>query len=798
MPFGPHYGNWNHNRVKAIIDHYGHAFFAGKTILDLGCGHGSIASQFHRMGAILTCCDARQENLVKLKSQYPDLQTRLVNLDEEFPFDGKFDLVLSLGLLSHLRHWEQHLRDICSVGENVILETEVLDSSDPTAYQTISQDTTMNDVSFSGEGSIVSPYAIQRVLSEFGAIAKRVDKRTINSGENVYDWKEINAGVYKPGQRRMWFIQQHKLLDKLFDTNRNIRSTHSEALRSNNIAPAAAPTRQYQKPASYEERIMSRMSTPPKTDGNVAVSGARQRKMEREAQVYSGGPVGQINAPDVVWVSPIRKFVIVIASFNNQDYVERNLLSALDQNYGDYRIIYTDDCSRDGTYERAKGIVERHPKGGLVQLIRNTERKGALENLFDMIHSCEDEEIIITLDGDDWLNGNEVLGYLSSVYQDTNIFISYGQYKNSTDGGIGVAKPYSDSVIRANSFRSAPWSASHLRAMYAWLFKLIRKQDLMFNGKFVQSAWDLSLMLPTLECAGTHSRYLNEVLYIYNLSNPLNDHKVDRNLQARMDKYVRSQPKYSPINTVVKVREKETPKPKVGLLLISTNKYTQYIPGFVSSADSFFMKGSADVSYFVFTDKGDQKIQTSRPITYIPIEHKPWPHATLKRYEFFWGNREKLAGMDYLIYTDIDALFVDEVKTDILGDLISVLHCGYYKCTQEAQFIDDPNSLCYAPKEKYEAYYAGGMQGGSKERYLELCRWCSETIEQELAAGRKPVWDDESIYNYYLLQHPPTVKLNPSYHYPESNIQHYKAKWKDESIRPKFLLLDKQHSQMRT
>ena len=209
------------------------------------------------------------------------------------------------------------------------------------------------------------------------------------------------------------------------------------------------------------------------------------------------------------------------------------------------------------------------------------------------------------------------------------------------------------------------------------------------------------------------------------------------------------------------------------------------------------MKGSADISYFVFTDKGDQKIQTSRPITYIPIEHKPWPHATLKRYEFFWGNREKLAGMDYLIYTDIDALFVDEVKTDILGDLISVLHCGYYKCTQEAQFIDDTNSLCYAPKSEYEFYYAGGMQGGSRERYLELCRWCSETIEQELAAGRKPVWDDESVYNYYLLQHPPTVKLNPSYHYPESNIQHYKAKWKDESIRPKFLLLDKNHFAMR-
>ena len=101
-------------------------------MLDLGCGHGAIASAFHRMGAKLLCIDARQENLDKLKSQYPDLQTRLVNLDEEFPFDGqKFDIVLSLGVLCHLKNWQQHLRDICSVGENVILETEVLDSNDP-------------------------------------------------------------------------------------------------------------------------------------------------------------------------------------------------------------------------------------------------------------------------------------------------------------------------------------------------------------------------------------------------------------------------------------------------------------------------------------------------------------------------------------------------------------------------------------------------------------------------------------------------------------------------------------------
>jgi len=44
-----------------------------------------------------------------------------------------------------------------------------------------------------------------------------------------------------------------------------------------------------------------------------------------------------------------KHFVIVIPSYNNSRWYERNVASVLSQNYGSFDVIYTDDCSPDGT-----------------------------------------------------------------------------------------------------------------------------------------------------------------------------------------------------------------------------------------------------------------------------------------------------------------------------------------------------------------------------------------------------------------------------------------------------------------
>ena len=61
-------------------------------------------------------------------------------------------------------------------------------------------------------------------------------------------------------------------------------------------------------------------------------------------------------------------------------------------------------------------------------------------------------------------------------------------------------------------------------------------------------AWDLAFMFPMLEMAGTRSEYIKDILYVYNMSNPLNDHKVDNTKQVRLEREIRLKNPYQVLN----------------------------------------------------------------------------------------------------------------------------------------------------------------------------------------------------------------------------------------------------------
>lgn len=236
--FDEKYVDWNHKRVKAIIDHYGHKFFYRKTILDLGCGQGEIAAAFSRLGADVTCVDARQSNIDALKKKYPHLRAVRCDLDNGWPNSASYDIIFSLGLLSHLKNYEQHLENICIYGEHIILETEVLDSKDPNAVITTFEEKAINDLSFNGGGSLLSSANIQNRLEKFGATFKRMDEGKLNSHIYKYDWQEKNVSTRNSSNRRMWFIKRDKFLAQQFANNRSIKYAEEEAQRQAHEAVA--------------------------------------------------------------------------------------------------------------------------------------------------------------------------------------------------------------------------------------------------------------------------------------------------------------------------------------------------------------------------------------------------------------------------------------------------------------------------------------------------------------------------------------------------------------------------------
>ncbi len=244
-------------------------------------------------------------------------------------------------------------------------------------------------------------------------------------------------------------------------------------------------------------------------------------------------------------------FVIVIPSYNNERWCEQNLNSALNQNYptDHYRIIYINDCSTDQTLLKVQAIMTASAKGGLVTLVNNAERKGALHNFYHTIHQlCLPHEIIINLDGDDWLDSCEVLDYLNRIYASPDVWLTYGRYRyypydHPFKPGTTA---YSRQTISANLFRQDRFRASHLRTYYAWLFQKIRLADLQdADGKFFSMCPDLAIMYPMLEMCGERHRCLDRVLCVYNDTNPLNENKVNFNLISKITDEIKHKPKYS-------------------------------------------------------------------------------------------------------------------------------------------------------------------------------------------------------------------------------------------------------------
>lgn len=251
-----------------------------------------------------------------------------------------------------------------------------------------------------------------------------------------------------------------------------------------------------------------------------------------------------------------RPIAVVIPSYNNKDWYQQNLDSVFMQNYNNFHVYYIDDCSPDGTGLLVENYIKKNKKNNLVTIIKNNQRQGALCNYYNVIHSLSNEgTIVVILDGDDWFANDHVLSLLNKVYDKYDIWITYGSYVEYPSGKQGRTKhAVPVDVIRNNSIRYYKWVTSHIRTFYAWLFKCIKKEDLLFEDKFLPYAGDVGTMIPMMEMAGVHSKYIPDINYVYNRANCLNVGKVNPGYVQHGFKnestweFFRKKERYKPLN----------------------------------------------------------------------------------------------------------------------------------------------------------------------------------------------------------------------------------------------------------
>jgi len=243
-----------------------------------------------------------------------------------------------------------------------------------------------------------------------------------------------------------------------------------------------------------------------------------------------------------------KSFVIIVPSYNNRDWYRYNLDSIFMQRYNNYRLIYIDDSSTDNTEKLVEEYIKKQ-KNKNIKLIKNKQRIGALANIWHAIQLCENNEIIINLDGDDWFAHNQVLYQLNQIYQNNDVWLTYGQFKNWPTGKVGWCKEIPPNIIRENKFREYGFWFAQPRTYYAWLAKRIKKEDLINpqTKAFYQVAGDVALMLPMVEMAGNHIKFIPQILYYRNVKTPLNDFKCHLEEQLKITEMITHQKSYQPL-----------------------------------------------------------------------------------------------------------------------------------------------------------------------------------------------------------------------------------------------------------
>lgn len=279
----------------------------------------------------------------------------------------------------------------------------------------------------------------------------------------------------------------------------------------------------------------------------------------------------------------LNKIKVLIPFYNPGDFLELCVNSVLTQDYENYEVLFIDDCSTDGASEKLPActfemdengqpvrdedgrvvIKEKHPLLEItkcldVQFWKGSSRATALPNLHNgIMHFCTDpNDIVVILDGDDWLLGRGALSYINDFYNDNpECWFMYGS-SVWTDGRKCCSSPYPEEEFKTLRKPGAPFRVSHIRTFKAGLYHKIKDVDPEFkcmrdaNGQWYTSAYDVCLCYPLLEMAGPkHVMHNTKKLYVYNRDNPISDDKVSQTLQWSVHDEVLKKPAFKLIES---------------------------------------------------------------------------------------------------------------------------------------------------------------------------------------------------------------------------------------------------------
>jgi len=234
-------------------------------------------------------------------------------------------------------------------------------------------------------------------------------------------------------------------------------------------------------------------------------------------------------------------FNVIVTVYNAEPWIGYCLYTILQQSYKNYKLVVVNDASTDKTGKIIDNMQTRHG----FEVIHRNENEGVLKNIIDGANKiCEDDnDVIVKIDGDDWLYFPGVFEFLGKLYCNKNLWLTYGQFVFRSNLKRGISRE----VKNTRTYRKKGlWTTSHLRTFRYHLFKKINDADLrMADGSYYKAATDPAIMYPMVEMAGLDRiKFIDDILYVYNDNHNLSTQFRLPGMQSRNRKEIISKRPY--------------------------------------------------------------------------------------------------------------------------------------------------------------------------------------------------------------------------------------------------------------
>ena len=239
------------------------------------------------------------------------------------------------------------------------------------------------------------------------------------------------------------------------------------------------------------------------------------------------------------------KFRVVVVGGPCGPWIDRCLNSLMSQSDRGWSCAVVLD-----KFDDAGDKAVRYSTYGVTVAVNHDTARGALPNIIRsiLLQSPAPDDVIVTLDGDDWFYDDSALAKVRAVYdQHPGLLLTYGSWVGHPDPHcVNNSAPYLRDEFNGGALRKGPWRGTHLRTFKHKLWKMLKDDAFRSsNGNFYDCAWDCAFMFPMLEMAGYERvKWMSDKLYVYNRETPHNDEKLRSARQTAFFKEIQAKTPY--------------------------------------------------------------------------------------------------------------------------------------------------------------------------------------------------------------------------------------------------------------